>query len=92
MNGRGQIEGSEMQAAEQFQARLEGGFTPPVVPDLAGRLQRFRMSNNLPYSFLAQRITGIHPTTVRRAARGARICDRAAFRIERFLEEAERAL
>jgi len=50
------------------------------------------MLHNRSDRFLEQRITGMHLTTVRRVAQGARIFDRAACRIGRFLEEAERAL
>ncbi len=92
MDGRGQNQIGGMQAAELVQAAPQGVFAPRVVPKLAEQLQRLRMLTNLSCRFLAQQITGIHLTTVRRVARGARICDPVAFRIERFLEEAERVL
>ena len=92
MDGRGQNQIGGMRAAELLQAAPEGVFSPPVGPKLAERLQRFRMRTNLSCRFLAQRITGIHLTPVRRVARGARICDPVAFRIERFLVGVERVL
>ncbi len=92
MDGRGQNEIGGMQLGELPQAAPQGVFVPRVAPKLAERLQRCRMLKNLPASLQAPQITGIHPTVARRAARGARIFDRAAFRIECFLGEVERAL
>jgi hypothetical protein len=92
VEGRRQDEGFGMQAAGLLQELQARGLTRAVVPKLGDRLERFRISNGLTDRLLEQQITGLHPRNVRRAARGARIYDRFAYRIARFLEGAEYVL
>jgi len=92
VDGRGEIGGSETQAVELLPAARRGGFAPQLAPRLTDGVKRLRMLNNRSDRFPEQRITGMDLTIVRRAAQGERIFDRAACRIGRFLEEADRAL
>jgi len=89
---RGRIEGTGREAEGMPAGLPAGTFTPPAAPGLADRLQRCRMSHSLPYHAPTKWISGLRPSTVRRASRGGRPCDRVAFRIEQFLEGVERAL